>query len=88
MEYDLITVVGLLSMGGLGALFRTILKENSLTLPTIKEGKLILGFLGSIIIGAAVGLLVDHSLLTAFFAGYTGFSAIAHLLPDKTDNTK
>jgi len=74
-------ITGLLSCGGAGALVKEILDDGCLTLPRIKDGKIVMGFIGSIIVGAAVGLLVDHSPLVAFFAGYTGFSAAMALLP-------
>ena len=83
VEENLITVLGLLIAGGSGALTREILKNNRITLPRIENNELILGFIGAVMVGAAVGLLVDHSPITAFFAGYTGFSAVAKLLPTK-----
>ena len=78
-----ITVGALLLSGGAGALTKEILGENSLQLPKLFNGKIFLGFIGSIFVGAAVGLIVDHSPLTAFFAGYTGFSAAGALLSSK-----
>lgn len=82
-EENISTIIGLLLFGGLGALIKEILQDGSLTLPKIKNGELVLGFLSSIIVGAAVGFLVDHSPLMAFFAGYTGFSAVGALMPKK-----
>jgi len=83
LEESVVTVIGLLAAGGGGALAKEILKDNCLTLPRIKNGELALGFVGAVIVGAFIGLMVDHSPLTAFFAGYTGFSAISHLIPKK-----
>lgn len=80
-EISTTTIILLLVMGGFGALVKEILGDNKLTLPRIANGELYLGFIGSIIIGALVGYLVDHSPLMAFFAGYTGFSALGSLIP-------
>lgn len=79
-EESLLTIVYLILSGGFGALVQDIMKDGSLKLPKIKNGELILGFLGSIIIGATVGFLVDHSPLMAFFAGYTGFATLKKLV--------
>jgi len=38
-----------------------------------------LGFLGAIIIGAGAGLIVDHSFITAFFAGFAGSAILIKL---------
>lgn len=72
---------GLALAGGLGALVKSVIEDNAITLPRLSGGKLFLGELGSILIGGTAGYLVDHSFLTAFFAGYVGFSAIEALLP-------
>lgn len=89
-ESNLITIIGLIIFGGIGALVRMVLNEGGLELPHIEKNKLCLGFIGGILIGATVGYLVDHSPLMAFFAGYTGFSALNHLMPTglKTTTTK
>jgi hypothetical protein len=83
------TSAGLLFCGGIGALVKEITHDNTLQLPKVYSGKLFLGVLGSVIIGGVIGLIVDHSFVTAFLAGYTGFSAIAYLLPNAkgTPNT-
>lgn len=79
-EISTTTVILLLVMGGFGALVKEILIDNKLTMPKLANGELALGFVGSVIVGALVGFLVDHSPLMAFFAGYTGFSALGSLI--------
>lgn len=67
--------------GGLsGALIKEILEDNKIKLPKIIQGELDLGFLGSILVGAFVGYVVDGSFLTASMAGFTGFSVIQNLM--------
>lgn len=76
-------IIGLLLFGGLGALVKETLDDNALQVPRFADGKFYLGFIGSIILGAAVGAIVDHSPLTAFFAGFTGFAACASLISER-----
>lgn len=81
MEYLILFFIGMT-----GALAKDILKDGSLTLPYLKNGKFYLGFLGSAVLGGIVGLVVDHSYLTAFLSGYVGFSVIENMLPKKVLN--
>lgn len=71
----------LLSAGAFGALVKDIIFDGKLKMPSLLKGELILGSLGSMVIGAAAGYFVDHSTLTAFFAGFTGFAALEALMP-------
>jgi hypothetical protein len=73
----------LVMAGGAGALAKEILGDNTLELPKIKSGKLVLGFIGSLIIGAFVGFMVDGSYLTAAMAGFSGYTAIEALVLKK-----
>jgi uncharacterized membrane-anchored protein YjiN (DUF445 family) len=82
---ELQEILLLILLGGTGALVKDILDDNCLKLPRIFEGKLFLGFIGSIIVGACVGLLVDHSPITAFFAGFTGFSLAKTFIKKKAE---
>jgi len=75
-------IIGLLVFGALGALIRDIFRYNKLILPHINKGAFYPGFLTSLIIGAVVGYFVDHSFITAFCAGYTGFSVLAKIMPN------
>ena len=74
-------VIGLLVAGALGALAKDVIKDNKFVLPKFSEGEVLLGGLGGILIGAAVGYLVDGNPTTAFFAGYTGYQMLERLSP-------
>lgn len=74
-------VILLFIFGALGALIRLLSRQGGkLELPYLRNGQLYLGFLGSLIIGAGVGFVVDGSLITAFLAGYTGSSLLSKLV--------
>lgn len=66
--------------GGLGAFIKDIVKDNKLILPRYDNGSITLGFIGGIIIGAAVGYLVDQNPTTAFFGGYAGSQMLTALV--------
>jgi len=72
-------ILAVIAGGAIGALVKDTLQDGALKLPYCKEGKLYLGFLGGMVIGAFVGMVVDGSFVTALMAGYTGTSVIAHL---------
>ncbi|MDD5006359.1 MAG: hypothetical protein PHS93_08405 [Candidatus Omnitrophica bacterium] len=74
-------VLSLILAGTAGALTKDIFKDNKLILPCVKDGAIVLGFLGGAIIGGAVGFLVDHSPLVAFLSGFTGYQILANLIP-------
>jgi hypothetical protein len=86
-DTSFLIVISLLLCGAAGAIAKDILNDGCLELPHIANGSLFLGFFGAVLLGAAIGYFVDHSPITAFFAGYTGFSAIEHLNPYKSENT-
>jgi len=67
--------------GGLGALIKDVVKDNKLIMPSYKDGSILLGFVGGVIIGAAVGYLVDQNAATAFFSGYAGTQMLRALMP-------
>lgn len=69
--------------GAIGAIIKDLVKDNSLELPKIIDGKIVLGFLGSCFIGGVAGYLVDGSLITAGLAGYAGMSAIESFIGRK-----
>jgi len=84
-------IIYLLLAGAFGALIKEILIDNKLTLPKKVDGELVLGFLGSLIVGAFAGWAIDGSLLTAAMAGFTGFAIIEQLVVKKngvTDSNK
>jgi len=67
--------------GAFGAFVKDIVKDNKLVMPSYKDGSILLGFIGGVIIGAAVGYLVDQSPTTAFFSGYAGSQMLYSLVP-------
>jgi len=75
--------ITLIISGSTGALIKDIADNNSLNMPTLKNGVLRLGFLGAVIVGAALGYFIDNSPITAFLAGYAGVEVIDRLLARK-----
>ena len=67
--------------GALGSLVKDILADGRLRLPKIIDGELLLGFVGSMVVGAFVGVVVDGSFLTALMGGFVGMSVITNLIP-------
>jgi len=65
--------------GLVGGLVKEIFDDNTLTLPKRIDGQLLLGSIGSLLIGGVAGYLVDGNLITAFLAGYAGKSIIESL---------
>lgn len=76
MEFLILAVAG-----GLGALIKDVVKDNKLILPKLKDGTILLGCLGGVVIGAVVGYLVDQNVTTAFFSGYAGSQMLESLVP-------
>jgi hypothetical protein len=70
--------------GAGGALLKEILADNCLTLPSLKDGVLNLGFLGGIVIGAFAGYAIDGSYVTAAMGGFSGTAVIQALVQKKT----
>lgn len=66
--------------GMIGSLIKDLVEDGCLTLPWKTDGKLSLGFIGGMIIGGAVGYVIDGNFITAFLAGYAGGSVIESLL--------
>lgn len=73
-------VIKVVSGGAIGALAKDCIVDNALELPFKKDGKLYLGFIGAVIVGAFIGYMVDGSFITAAMGGYTGKSVLEHLL--------
>ena len=71
--------------GAAGALIKDVVKDNKLILPKFQEGCVVLGFVGGIIIGAAVGYLVDQNPTTAFLGGYAGSQMLTTLVPKEKE---
>ena len=72
--------------GGLGAIIKDILEDGHLVLPENKDGKLYLGCIGGLIIGAVAGYFIDGSFVTAFMGGYVGKSVIENLMARNGQN--
>ena len=77
------SILILFAAGALGAIVKDLIKDNSLELPKIIDGKLVLGFLGSCFIGGIAGYLIDGNPITAGLAGYAGMSAIENFISKK-----
>jgi len=65
--------------GAAGALVKDVVKDNRLIFPSFKDGSILLGFIGGMITGAAVGYLVDQNPTTAFMSGYAGSQILTEL---------
>lgn len=72
--------------GALGALVGDILKDNTIELPKVVSGQLVLGCLGSLILGGIAGYYIDGGLWTAFMGGFVGKSILANLIPSSVDD--
>lgn len=66
--------------GAFGSLVKDIVVDGKLALPKIIDGDIILGFIGGMVVGAFVGMIVDGDPMTACLGGYTGVSVIEQLL--------
>jgi hypothetical protein len=72
--------------GAAGGLIKEVVEDGCLQLPSVIKGKLNLGFITSVMIGAFVGIVVDGSPLTAAMAGFVGFSIIQNLIPKSQED--
>lgn len=81
MNYN--TILVLCACGAAGALFKDIVSDGCISLPRRVAGNLELGFIGCMFVGAIIGWLADNSPITAFCAGFAGFSTLAALIPAK-----
>ena len=72
--------------GGVGALAKDLVKDNCIVLPSFQNGKYNLGFVGSMIIGAFIGYVVDHNPITSALSGYVGISILNNILPTTKNN--
>mgnify|MGYP000601383912 CR=1 FL=1 len=76
--------------GAIGALVKIILEKEALLLPKVdrKTGKLYLGFVSALIIGALAGAIVDQNPITAFLGGFAGPQIIEQIQRKKLDIQK
>lgn len=66
--------------GALGALVKDIVRDGCLQMPYFRDTKMFLGFLGSVVVGGSVGIIVDTNYIVSFMGGYTGYSIIEEIL--------
>lgn len=66
--------------GALGGFAATYLQYGCLVLPSLSEGKLYLGFLGGIVLGALAGWYGNTSKTNAFMWGLGGTGALKALM--------
>ena len=62
----------LILAGAAGALVRVLVDSGCLLLPKVVDGKLVLGFIGSMVVGGFVGYVVDGSIVGAGMGGFIG----------------
>lgn len=74
--------------GAAGAFVRDIVNDGYLELPKLDNGKLFLGFMGGVIVGAFVGLILDGDVISAGLAGYTGSSLLGKLLDGRISTSR
>jgi hypothetical protein len=73
-------IVLLIISGAIGAFVKDILEDGKVSLPKRVNGDLVLGFIGSIIVGGFIGFLVDKNPVVSGLAGYVGKSVIENLI--------
>lgn len=66
--------------GAFGSLVKDCVEDGKIQVPYFKDGYFFVGFVGGMIVGAFVGAVVDNNIIAAALGGYTGTSAIQHLL--------
>jgi hypothetical protein len=74
--------------GSFGAIIKDVLKDGYLAIPHLVQKRLYLGFFAGALVGGVVGVIVDHSYITAFLAGYTGFSVIETIMASSSSPLK
>lgn len=74
------SVIYLIIAGAIGGLVKDILEDGKIALPKKVNGDLVLGFIGSMIIGAFVGFIVDKDPVVAGLSGYVGKAVIEKLI--------
>lgn len=68
--------------GCIGALVRLVADSGCLVLPRRINGTLVLGFIGSMVVGGFVGCVVDGEPIVAAFGGYIGVDLLDRFMPD------
>jgi hypothetical protein len=73
------TVIILLIAGAFGYLVKDLVDDGAIDLPKLTDGRLYLGCIAGMLIGAFIGWVVDQDPVTAGLAGFTGISIIEKL---------
>jgi len=81
MEANVENVFLLFVAGAVGSLVSQLVRDNTLELPAKVTSGLCLGFLGGLVVGGFVGVVVDGSYVSAGLAGYVGINVIEKFLP-------
>jgi len=74
--------------GAFGALVKDLIEDNTLELPKKIDGRFSLGFLGGMVTGGTVGVLIDQNPATSFAYGFMGTSIIENLIVPKVLGVK
>jgi hypothetical protein len=72
-------------LGFIGAIIKDILDDGGISMPKFKDGKMVLGFIGSGLIGAVVACIADNDPLTAITSGFMSMSLITNIMHGKKD---
>ena len=75
-----------LLIGAAGAFVKLLMDDDGIAVPNFKEGKLYLGGISGIIIGAVTGCIANNNPLSAFLGGYAGTGLISNLVKSGTTN--
>lgn len=70
-------------LGAIGATIKEIQEDGGLAVPRYKDGKVILGFVGSALVGSVTACIADNDPLTAITSGYMGMGLLTTLLSAK-----
>lgn len=66
--------------GMLGSFTADVFTDNCVEMPSFKNNKLYLGWIGGAIIGGFAALLIDGAFITAFMAGFIGKDIITRFI--------
>jgi hypothetical protein len=73
-------------LGGAGALVKLCMDDDGIAMPNVKDGKLYLGGISGLIIGAVAGVIANNNPLSAFLGGYAGTGLISNLVKSGLTN--
>lgn len=73
-------------IGACGALVKMCMDEDGILMPNYKDGKIYLGGIAGIIIGAVSGVIANQNPLSAFLGGYAGTGLITAVVASGSVN--